>query len=390
MLPLAKKIKLALIGPLSNASHQMQSDYTGSNNLISQHTPFLAIAKSVEQNGGAVTSSMGCAVRSADVSQISSAVEACRAADVCALFLGMDNSIEGEGNDRQNITLPGVQSQLATAVIAVGKPTVVVLKGGAALAIADIKATAPAVVNAMYPGEMGGQAIADVLFGDYSPSARMTYTMYDAGISSLRSMYDMSLRGTPDSQNGGITYQFYENAFGAPLWPFAAGLSYTTFSHKCTQSSLRASTLEAASRERPLSYECSVTNTGSVTSDTVVLGWLTSNATDAPLVELIAFGRVTTLQPGKTATVNMTLPPQVLALVDEEGTSSVRAGDYQLRIGGDALGGGCDIDVSGAKGGETTSSTSCARMKLILHGEEQVLFSMTEVERRHAQHAVTP
>ena len=157
---------------------------------------------------------------------------------------------------------------------------------------------------------MGGDAISDVLFGDYSPAARMTFTMYDAGITQ-RSMYDMNLRGSPGTQNGGITYQFYENTFGPPLWPFGAGLSFTTFSHKCTQSSVRASTAEAVQSGGPLSFECSVTNTGSVASDTVVLGWLTSNATDAPLVELAAFARVTALAPGKTASVNMTLPSQV-------------------------------------------------------------------------------
>lgn len=115
----------------------------------------------------------------------------------------------------------------------------------------------------------------------------MTFTMYDTGISQ-RSMYDMSLRGS-----GGITYQFYTGSFGAPLWPFGAGLSFTSFSHKCSQSRRSvATTVEAARMAHPLSYSCSVTNIGSATSDTVVLGWLTSNATDAPLVELFAFGRV--------------------------------------------------------------------------------------------------
>ena len=148
LLPLPKTTKLALIGPLVNASHQMQSDYTGSNNLIAQHTPYLAIAKAVQQHGGSVTSSMGCAVKSEDASQIPAAVATCHAADVCILFIGMDNSIEGEGNDRQDISLPGVQAKLAKAVIAVGKPTAVVLIGGAALAIADIKSTAPSIINA--------------------------------------------------------------------------------------------------------------------------------------------------------------------------------------------------------------------------------------------------
>ena len=167
LLPLRNTSALALIGPLVNASHQMQSDYTGSNNLVTQHTPYLAIVRKVAPSGGSVTSSMGCAVESSDTSQISAAVDTCQASDVCILFLGMDNSIEGEGNDREDISLPGQQNALANAVLALKKPTVVVLMGGAALAIADIKRTAPAIVNAFYPGEMGGDAIADVLLGDY-------------------------------------------------------------------------------------------------------------------------------------------------------------------------------------------------------------------------------
>lgn len=229
VLPLSQKspMRLALIGPLVNASHSMQSDYTGSNNLVANNTPYLAIKRKVEQIGGSVIGNEGCAVRSADTSQISSAVAVCHAADVCILFLGMDNSIEGEGNDRQNIDLPGQQALLANTIIAIGKPTVVVLMGGAALAIADIKKTVPAIFNAFYPGEMGGDAITDVLFGDYSPSGRLTFTMYVAEIT-RRSMYDMSLRGTPGSQNGGITYQWYSDKFGQPLWPFGTGESFTS------------------------------------------------------------------------------------------------------------------------------------------------------------------
>ena len=381
LLPIAKASKLALIGPLVNASHQMQSDYTGSNQLVSSHTPFLAISRVAQQHGGAATSSIGCDVNSADTSMIAAAVTACRAADACVLFLGMDNSIEGEGNDRAEIALPGQQNRLASAVLAVGKPTAVVLLGGAALAIADIKTNAPAIVNAFYPGEMGGDAIADVLYGDYSPSAKLTFTMYDEGISK-RSMEDMSLRGAPGSGNGGITYQHYTNAFGAPLWPFGHGSSFSTFSHHCSGSGARRTvmTADAASEERAEIYVCTVTNTGTVVSDATVLAWLSSNATDAPLTELFAFGRVTALVPGKTAPVNLTLPPRVLALVDTSGTSSVRPGEYELRVGGDALGGGC-IDDKGVD--------VCARMSLALRGAEQVLFSMAEVERRYALGAHT-
>lgn len=155
-------------------------------------------------------------------------------------------------------------------------------------------------------------------------------------------------------------------------------LPRSAFSYSCQQASLKsaattATTAEAASTEHPLSYTCTVTNTGGVISDTVVLGWLTSgNASDAPLRELFAFSRVTALAPGKTVHVNMTLSPQVLALVNEEGTSSVRDGVYKLRIGGDALGGGCERH-------------SCPTIILTLHGKEQILFSMSEVEKRHAR-----
>jgi hypothetical protein len=185
LLPLPKSNNMALIGPLVNASQQMQSDYTGSNNMVHNHTAFLAMSRVARQHGGSVISSVGCDVASPDASKIAAAVAICQAADTCVLFLGMDNSQEGEGNDRAVITLPGQQDRLAAAVFACSKPTAVVLMGGAALAIADIKANAPAIVYAFYPGEMGGDAISDVLYGDYSPSGRLTFTMYGAASLSL-------------------------------------------------------------------------------------------------------------------------------------------------------------------------------------------------------------
>jgi beta-glucosidase len=186
-------------------------------------------------------------------------------------------------------------------------------------------------------------------------------------------MEDMSLRGAPGSGNGGITYQHYSNTFGEPLWPFGHGESFSTFAYRCSGSeATTASTAVAASEDSALVYSCTVANTGEVASDVVVLGWVSSNTTDAPLTELFAFGRATALAPGKTAAVDLTLAPKVLALVDATGTSSVRPGEYRLRVGGDSAGGGCR-DERGAR--------VCAQMGLTLHGTERVLFSMAEAER---------
>src|SRR5213078_2713031 len=163
------------------------------------------------------------------------AVNAARQADAVVMFLGLTARLEGEempvqiegfrGGDRTSLDLPAAQQRLLEAVVAVGKPTVLVLMNGSALAVNWAQDHVPAIVEAWYPGQAAGTAIADVLFGDYNPGGRLPITFF-------RSVAD--LPPFDDYRMAGRTYRFFG---GVPLYPFGHGLSYTTFAYDRLRSS---------------------------------------------------------------------------------------------------------------------------------------------------------
>jgi len=150
-------------------------------------------------------------------------------AEVVFLFVGLHpgqgggDAREDEGWDHRQIALPGVQGQLIQAVHAANPKIVLVLIHGGPLGIDWEKTNVPAIVDAFYPGSMGGDAIASILAGDVSPSGRLPNTIYPADFINVRDIWDMNLR-----DKGGITYRYYT---GTPLWEFGFGLSYTTFAY---------------------------------------------------------------------------------------------------------------------------------------------------------------
>jgi hypothetical protein len=294
LLPLAASTKVAVIGPHFNASDAMLSNYKGSNNVVYRHTPLTAITK----RGNVVGSAPGSALSGADESGFPAAKEAATNADIALVFLGLHpqwfdadpdgDAREGEDLDRFNITLPDIQLKLLQAISGTGTPVVLVLINGGQVAIPWAKEHVPAVVEAFYPGQFGGDAIASVLYGDISPSGRLPYTMYDADFTARRpSIGDLSL-----SANGGITYQHYT---GVPLWSFGWGLSYTTFRISWAAGSEATIKHRSAPQRNggrggrppqqgghasnthllPKAYNVTVTNTGTVTSDVTILAFVT-------------------------------------------------------------------------------------------------------------------
>ena len=134
--------------------------------------------------GGNTTGALGCQVNSPSTSGFAEAIAVAENADYVVLMLGLNLTIEDEGLDRFNITLPGVQEQLAQAIISIGKPTVVVLINGGIIAIDWISEHSPAIIEAWYPGFFGATAIATTVFGDYNPGGKMPVTMYNSSFTS--------------------------------------------------------------------------------------------------------------------------------------------------------------------------------------------------------------
>jgi beta-glucosidase len=267
------------------------------------------------------------------------AVDAARQADVVVAFVGLSPDLEGEempvhvkgfdGGDRTSIELPAVQEKMLEAVAATGKPLVVVLMNGSALAVDWAKQHANAIVEAWYPGEEGGTAIADVLTGAVNPAGRLPITFY-ASTSDLPPFDDYSMSDR--------TYRYYR---GTPLWGFGYGLSYSTF--KWTNLKLSTDSLQAGD---PLTVEADVENTSSRAGDVVSELYLTPPATPtSPRLRLVGFER-TTLAPGAKQHVKFTLDERVLSTVNADGTRAVRSGDYTLHLGGTQPTGGDSVDAS--------------------------------------------
>jgi beta-glucosidase len=256
------------------------------------------------------------------------ALEAARASDVIVFVGGLTGDVEGEEmavsypgfarGDRSEIGLPGPQDRLLRALHATGKPVVLVLMTGSALGIEWAKQSLPAILVAWYPGQQGGSAVADVLFGEASPSGRLPVTFYRS-VEQLPPFADYSMQGR--------TYRFFE---GQPLYPFGHGLSYTTFEY----SGMRLDRTTVAAQE-PIEISFDVRNTGPRDGHEVVQLYTRAAgpASGAPLRELRGFERVF-LRAGEQRRVSFHLnPAEALARHDEGRRDLVVPGEYEIQIG---------------------------------------------------------
>jgi beta-glucosidase len=257
----------------------------------------------------------------------SQAVEIARKADAVIAIVGITPQLEGEemdtnapgffGGDRVDLDLPRPQRELLEALATTGKPLIVVLTNGSALAVNWAQEHASAVLDVWYPGEEGGVALADVLAGDYNPSGRLPVTFY-TGIGQLPPFGDYSMAAR--------TYRYFR---GVPLYPFGFGLSYTTFSY----SNPRVDQTEITATDAA-TISVDVKNIGPVSGDEVVELYVSHPGVDgAPIRALQGFTRVH-LDRGEQKTVSFTLRDRQLSLVDESGKRHILPGQIDVWIGG--------------------------------------------------------
>jgi beta-glucosidase len=228
-------------------------------------------------------------------------------ADAVVMFLGLTARLEGEempvkipgfqGGDRTSVDLPEPQEHLLERIASLGKPTVLVLLNGSALAVNWAQAHVPAIVDAWYPGQAAGTAIADVLFGNYNPGGRLPVTFYK------------STNDLPAFENYAMTGRTYRFFKGTPLYPFGHGLSYTTFAYK----NLRTGSDQMRAADT-LTVRVDVTNTGKIAGDEVVQLYAKhiGSKVERANKDLRGFQRVS-LRPGETKTVTLRVPAQSLA-----------------------------------------------------------------------------
>ncbi|GMV37489.1 MAG: beta-glucosidase [Fimbriimonadales bacterium] len=259
---------------------------------------------------------------------LAEAVDAAKQADVAILCVGLSPELEGEelrldiegfhGGDRTSLDLPKVQQDLLEQVHATGKPVIVVLIAGSAVALNWADEHCKAVMCAWYPGEEGGTAIADVLFGDYNPAGRLPVTFYRS-VADLPPFEDYSMKGR--------TYRYFE---GEPLYPFGFGLSYTRFSYD--DLAIEPGVIEAG---ETASIAVTVRNVGERAGDEVIQLYLVHASGDGrkPLRALAGFRRVH-LEPGAETRVEFVVGPRELSRVHQDGSRWVEPSEIQVLVGG--------------------------------------------------------
>ena len=363
-LPLARGRHLAVLGPQATSRHAFFSDYYGDDvcwtGSCSGHAcfdciPTVAEAVARMNTAGTTTHAAAVDINSTNASAIPAALSLARDADAVILVLGCDKSIEHEGRDRPDTALPGLQEPFALRVLALQKPTVIVLINGGALAIDKLllvagggdagggeagggearggKRTAPyAIVEAFNPNVVGGTPIAATLFGDENRFGKLPLTMYPHAFIEQKAMSDYDM-----SSGVGRTYRYYT---GRPLFPFGFGLSYSTFATQCA---LNATELLSMGRS-PRRLGCQVRNVGPRSGDEVLLIYHTIGHSlraqlthPAPLRALIGFERVS-VPVGATVRVEIEITDEMLELVNSEGERVLYPGTHLLEISTEGAG----------------------------------------------------
>jgi beta-glucosidase len=333
LLPLKKTLRsVAVIGPCADDAHSQLGDYVPAK--IPQHiTTVLEGIKQIVSAGTQVTYVKGCEVVGAGPDEIAKAQDAAADADLAIVIVGESNhwgegkpSTDGEGRDAATLELTGRQEELVRAVHASGRPTVVVLINGRPLAVRWIAQHAPVLVEAWLPGEKGGQAVAEVLFGDVNPSGKLPVTVpRHAG--QLPVYYNAKKSKRYWLRQGwGRAYVDLEPT---PLYPFGFGLSYTRFQY----SDLELSPGEIGPAET-IEVRFRVKNVGQRPGKETVQLYLEDlvSSVSTPVKQLRGFAKLA-LDPGETKTCSLKLAPDDLALYDADLRRVVEPGQFRVMVG---------------------------------------------------------
>lgn len=315
---------IGVIGPNANSCAALIGNYHGT---ASRYVTVLEGIQDAMAGHGRVLYSEGCPLflekeepMSCGEDRIAEAVTVAKHSDVVILVLGLDETLEGEEGDASNaaasgdkldLLLPKPQRSLLTRVLAVGKPTVVLLMAGSAIDLSEAQEKANAILLTWYPGAGGGKAVADLLFGKASPSGKLPVTFY----------YNEALAEMPDFTDYSMKNRTYRYYTGTPLYPFGYGLSYGDVTV----------TGAAATRERAA---VTVENRSSRATEEVVQLYIRDNeSADAPTNPILCGFRRVALAPGERKTVEVPIDPAALTVVNREGQRIPGSGSWTLYAG---------------------------------------------------------
>lgn len=329
ILPLENKYKtIAVIGPNADSKDVLLGNYSGT---PSEYTTLLrGMQEEAKKRGIEVIYAEGCDLYKKEYKSlcetdlIPEAVIAARKSDIAVLCLGLSPVLEGEEGeegavqcDRDDLGLPGRQAELVRAVAREGKPVILILCNGSPLSIPKEEPLADAILEVWYPGEEGGSAVADILFGNYNPSGRLPVTV-------VKGTEDLPPFDSYDMQ--GRTYRFLEKE---PMYPFGYGLSYTRFEYRPVDLP------ETILAGKDIQFDVSVKNTGKCSGETVLQVYIRDEeaSVKVPKHQLVFFKRVMA-ETGEEKKVTVCIRDRDLAVVRQNGTCVLEPGRFKIYIGG--------------------------------------------------------
>jgi beta-glucosidase len=353
MLPLSKTIRtLAVIGPNAHNPRNQMGDYSyaAKRELMAWNTPAnsafvnvdndelaeydvrvvtaLSGIKSMVSAETKILYARGCNNLGSDLNEIEEAVQIAKQADAVVLVLGDHSGLTpeattGETRDSSDLKLPGMQDDLAQAVLSTGKPVAVILITGRPYALTSIAERTNAILEAWLPGEEGGSALADILFGDFNPGGKLAMT-FPRSVGQVPVFYSAKPSGTRSNW-----YVDYVSEKVTPLYPFGHGLSYTAFEY----SNLHIEQNQVAAGQS-VRISLDLQNTGNVAGEEVVQLYTHDEfaSTPRPIKELKGYTRLM-LQPGETRTITFHLPVNQLAFYDLDLNLIVEAGKIHVMVG---------------------------------------------------------
>ena len=340
-LPLDPAKSVAVIGPLGNNQHDMLGPWSGTG----RDQDAVTLYNGIKAQDANTTFAEGCQILDKDPPDppndecgsdagFDQAVATAQAADQIVLALGETRGESGEAESRSNIDLPGKQQELIDRIKAIGKPFVVVLFNGRPLTLEKVNASAPAILEAWFPGVQAGNAVADVLFGTVNPGGKLPVT-FPRSVGQVPIYYNHEPTGRPCDPTFKWNSRYRDIPTCAPLYPFGYGLSYTTFD---------ISNLTLSSHTMPskgsVTAMVDVTNNGSQIGDEVVQLYIHDPVAtiSQPVRRLRGFQRVT-LAPGQTTTVSFELDRSDVGFYDNSGRFVVEPGTIDVYAGDSSVGG---------------------------------------------------
>jgi beta-glucosidase len=325
LLPLSRNKNIALIGPLADDSADMVGAWSGANNFGDVVTLRAAFEQHAKQNGVSLAYAKGTDISGTSETGFAEALNAAHGADVVILALGESSAMSGEAASRAHLDLPGNQQRLMEAIVATGKPVILLVFSGRPLVLDWAASRVPAIMEVWFPGVETGPAIVETLFGDVPPSGKLTMS-FPRAVGQEPLYYSQLPTGRPEQlpdprHPGPVETKYVSKYLDVPnsaLFPFGHGLSYTTFAYSDVKVSVPAVSVTALKSDHKIA-QCYVRITGA--------------SVEQPVRSLKGFTRLT-LDPGESQTVDFPLGFEELSFFDANNRRTIEPADYTVFVGG--------------------------------------------------------